>query len=178
MKKFIFTVAFGAMVCASAASDASAVGIGGSGKVNFSGSIVDAPCSMDPNTADQTVELGATSNLHLSNGSTSTPKPFKILLEGCSGETLGSVTTTFKGLQADEDTTLLRLIGSASGAAIAINDYKGRQIKMGEASPAYNLATGNNELDFSANLKGFGSEEKPVVPGEFTAIANFTLDYN
>ncbi|WP_279044370.1 fimbrial protein [Cedecea davisae] len=149
MKKFIFTVALGTMICAGAA-----------------------------NAADQTVELGVTSNLHLSNGSSSTPEPFKILLEGCSGETPGSVTTTFKGLQADEDTALLRLIGSASGAAIAINDYKDQQIKMGEASPAYNLATGNNELDFSANLKGFGSEEKPAVPGKFTAIANFTLDYN
>ncbi|MBU4684083.1 type 1 fimbrial protein [Cedecea davisae] len=175
MKRVIFSVVLSAIACTSAAN---AAGIGGSGKVNFSGSIVDAPCSMDPNTADQTVELGATSNLHLSNGSTSTPKPFKILLEGCSGETLGTVMTTFKGLQADEDDTLLRLSGSASGAAISINDDKGVQIKMGEASPAYNLVAGNNELNFSANLKGFGTEEKPVVSGDFTATADFTLEYN
>lgn len=83
MKRFIFSVSLSVTLCSSVAN---AAGIGGSGKINISGSIVDAPCSMDPNIADQTLELGATSNLHLSNGSTSTPKPFKILLEGCSGE--------------------------------------------------------------------------------------------
>lgn len=37
----------------------------GHGKVTFSGSIIDAPCSIAPESLDQTVELGAISNVAL-----------------------------------------------------------------------------------------------------------------
>ena len=53
----------------------------GHGKVTFSGSIIDAPCSIAPESLDQTVELGAISNVALKSGGKSTPRNFQIKLE-------------------------------------------------------------------------------------------------
>lgn len=45
----------------------------GHGKVTFTGSIIDAPCSISPDSIDQTVSLGQISNAALANSGTSTP---------------------------------------------------------------------------------------------------------
>lgn len=51
-------MAFGATSFAHAADQ-------GHGKVNFIGSIIDAPCSIAPESLDQTVDLGQVSNVAL-----------------------------------------------------------------------------------------------------------------
>ncbi|WP_455817197.1 fimbrial protein [Pseudomonas cerasi] len=56
----------------------------GHGKITFTGSIIDAPCSISPESIDQTVELGQISNIALKDGGKSTPKFFSIKLENCS----------------------------------------------------------------------------------------------
>ena len=55
----------------------------GHGKVNFKGSIIDAPCSISPDSIDQTVELGQISNMALVDGGKSSPRSFDIALENC-----------------------------------------------------------------------------------------------
>ncbi len=55
----------------------------GQGKITFTGSIVDAPCSITAGSADQTIPLGAISNIALAaNGGTgvSAAQPFSIEL--------------------------------------------------------------------------------------------------
>ncbi|MBU5899673.1 fimbrial protein, partial [Vibrio cholerae O1] len=69
----------------------------GHGKVNFIGSIIDAPCSIAPESIDQTVDLGQVSNVALKNGGSSNPRSFDIKLEQCDTTTLKSVSTTFTG---------------------------------------------------------------------------------
>lgn len=51
----------------------------GHGKVKFTGSIIDAPCSINPESVDQTVDLGQISNVALQNGGKSTPRPFSLI---------------------------------------------------------------------------------------------------
>ncbi|MDI7374327.1 type 1 fimbrial protein, partial [Cronobacter sakazakii] len=46
----------------------------------------------------------------------------------------------------------------------------------GEASAAHQLQEGNNTLLFSAYLQGDGASAT-IVPGDFTAVADFTLAY-
>lgn len=69
----------------------------GHGKVTFTGSIIDAPCSISPETVDQTVDMGQVSNVALKNGGKSAPRQFDIKLEQCDNSTLKTVTTTFEG---------------------------------------------------------------------------------
>ncbi|ATM76053.1 MULTISPECIES: fimbrial protein [Serratia] len=161
------------------AADPTPVKDQGHGTVTFTGSIIDAPCSIDPDTIDQTVKLGQISNVALAengNKGTSTPKNFEIRLEKCNiGDKGKSVTATFTGAPGGTD-GLLGMTGSAKGASIAMVDGSGKIIKLNEAITAQALQNGNNTLLFSAYLQGDGASAS-IVPGDFKSTANFTLDY-
>lgn len=150
----------------------------GHGKVTFTGSIIDAPCSINPDSIDQTVNLGQVSNVALkasSNSGTSVPRNFEIKLENCDVATLKTVKTTFTGADGVIDGSL-GITGTAKGASIILTNGDGDQIKLGEASAARTLQNGNNTLLFSAYLQGDGAEAV-ITPGDFTAVADFTLAY-
>ncbi|MHA6312521.1 MULTISPECIES: fimbrial protein [Pantoea] len=154
----------------------------GHGTVQFKGEIIDAPCSITADTVEQTVDLGQVSSSVLAKGGKSSPKAFNIKLEDCTITTQKTVTATFTGKGATFDTTssLLALAGSAAGAGIAITDDNSSVIKLGTASTPYNLTTGTTEaeLRYSAYLQGAADNTAtPIVPGEFTSVANFTLAY-
>ncbi|MCE1709028.1 type 1 fimbrial protein [Enterobacter hormaechei] len=145
----------------------------GSGTVKFTGSIIDAPCSIKNTNVE--VDMGAVSNVVLKDGGRSASKPFKIELVGCTFDTQKSVKTTFTGPEAAEK-GLLAIEGTAQGAAIAITNHGNKVIPLGEASDNMSLHLGNNDLNFAAHLKGLNSQDG-VKPGDFTAIANFVLNY-
>lgn len=148
----------------------------GHGTVTFTGSIIDAPCSITPESSDQTVDLGQVSNLALKDGGRSIPQVFSIKLEQCDTTTSKTVTTTFSGTASAANPDLLGLTGSAKGASIGISTTTGTPIKLGKASPAQALLNGSNNLDFAAYLQGDGASAT-IVPGEFKSVANFALDY-
>jgi type 1 fimbria pilin len=149
----------------------------GHGTVTFTGSIIDAPCSIDPNTVDQTVDLGAVSNVALLDGGTSSPKPFEIRLEKCSLTTAQTVTTTFDGAPGKDG--LLGITGDAQGASIAIIDGSNAPIALGKPSTGQLISAGATEasLGFTAYLKGDGGDATTIIPGKFQSVANFILDY-
>ena len=150
----------------------------GHGKVTFSGSIIDAPCSIAPDSLDQTVELGAISNVALKNGGGSNPRPFSIKLENCElSDNKKSVALTFSGAKSEANDKLLGITGSAKGAGIAITDGAGANIELGTASKAQALQNGANTLTFSAYLQGASASTAEITPGEFQSVADFTLAY-
>lgn len=164
----IAAVTFGATSLAQADS--------GSGKVSFSGSIIDAPCSIAPESLDQTVELGAISNSALRSSGKSTPRTFQIKLEQCDNTTLKSVRTTFGGAAIpNTNNNLLAITGTASGAGVGIS-YAGQPVTLGQATVAQTINANDNTLKFSAYLQGVNASTA-VVPGDFMAVADFTLAY-
>lgn len=150
----------------------------GHGKIYFTGSIIDTPCSISPESDDQTVDLGQVSNAALeanSNSGTSVPRNFEIKLENCTLGTIKSVTTTFTG-SAGVVADSLGITGTAKGASIVLTDGDSKQIKLDTATDAHMLQEGDNTLLFSAYLQGNGASAT-IVPGDFTAVADFTLAY-
>lgn len=153
----------------------------GHGKVTFTGSIIDAPCSIKPESIDQTVELGQVSNVALKDGGTSTPRQFSIDLENCvfeGKEAKNKVTVTFTGMESATTDGLLGITGTAKGASIAITDASGQVVKLGEPTKAQELQNGNNSLSFAAYLQGDLASTAVIVPGDFQSVADFTLAYN
>ena len=151
----------------------------GNGTVTFTGSIVDAPCSIKSGEDGdaQTVKLGQVSAAALKNQGMSTSVPFKITLENCTLDTEGDqVQVTFTGTPDGNDDTMLGLNGQASGAGIVISDQSGNALDLGDASELTNLQDGHNDLMFHAYLKGDGASTT-IIPGEFTSVANFSLAY-
>ncbi|MEX9843877.1 fimbrial protein [Providencia rettgeri] len=177
MKKIILaTLVSGVMSTSALAVDA------GSGKVTFSGSIIEAPCSIAPGEENQEIPLGQVSNITLDNGGESSAQPFHIKLEGCNLKDNNQVSVTFKGTEAGKDTGFLQITGDATGAAVKIMNASGSQIKVNSAD-SQNYVEGNNTLKFQASLIGLelrDSEDKliPVRPGKFQAVTNFELAYN
>ncbi|MBV4413719.1 type 1 fimbrial protein [Enterobacteriaceae bacterium YMB-R22] len=155
----------------------------GSGTVTFTGSIIDAPCSINPDSTEQQVKLGKISSVALQNSGKSTPKNFEIHLENCSLSTQKTVTTTFTGPAGANG--LLGITGSAKGASIALLDASNNPIELGKPTTPQALQVNENTLLFSAYLQGDGStgngEDGPtpveIVPGSFESIANFILTY-
>ncbi|WP_029569766.1 fimbrial protein [Pantoea ananatis] len=159
----------------------------GQGKITFTGSIIDAACSISPETSDQEVSLGQIAASQLADNGTSKPVNFEIDLQHCtmnttkdsdSGEvtqTAPAVTVTFGGSPAVAgDNTWFGITGTASGAGVVITDASSNKIPVGGSTTARDLIEGDNTLGFSAYLQGLGDE---VTTGEFTSIADFTLAY-
>ncbi|AVZ00434.1 fimbria A protein (plasmid) [Lelliottia sp. WB101] len=163
---------------------ANAAADGGSGRVDFRGSIIDAACSIDPDSSVIDVNLGQVASKQLAGQGSSTPVNFEINLKNCELDTSAgdgtraannTVSVTFGGSLADGDNTLLGITGDASGAGVAMTDASGKRITLGEATPARALIEGDNTLGFSAFLVGL--KDQTPETGNFAATADFTLAY-
>lgn len=156
----------------------------GSGQITFTGSIIDAPCSINPDASNQEVDLGQIAASQLDKSGVSTPRNFSLVLENCSlasdeeesrATAASSVTVKFGGSRAVEDKdTWFGITGSADGAGVVITDGSGTIIPVGGSSAARDLIEGTNTLAFSAYLQGLGSK---VQTGNFYSVADFTLTY-
>lgn len=162
------------MAMGMAAGVANASTPGGTGSVNFKGQIVDAPCSIKPDSTNQDVEMGAVTVKTLEAGR-SASQPFDLNLESCdaSGAKVG---ITFDGVRAENgNDSLLMLTGSAKGAGLGIVDKNGSDLTLGTQADLGTLVAGDNKLSFTAYLEKVGAS---IVPGSFTSVANFTMMYN
>ncbi len=149
----------------------------GHGTVSFTGAVIDAPCSIAPDSIDQVVELGQISNVALqADGGTGISKPqnFEIHLEGCTLTTANTVTTTFTGAAGKGNR--LGVTGDAKGASIVLADGAGNPIELGKPVAAQQLQDGNNALLFSAYMQGDGMADE-IVPGDFKGVVDFSLAY-
>lgn len=172
MNKIIKTSAIAVMTCM--ASMVCIAADEGSGLIRFNGSIIEAACSVNPESSQQEIELGQISTGSLADNGISNPRNFLIKLENCSLSAADSVTVTFGGAAADDTNKLLGITGSASGAGIALVDGAGKQITLGVPTDARELLEGNNTLNFSTYLQGLGSV---ITTGDFTSVADFKLTY-
>lgn len=152
----------------------------GHGKVTFKGAIIEAPCSIAPESIDQTIELGQISNMDLADGGKSSPKAFEIALQNCNVSSLTKgVQLTFTGASAafDEDNKTLGIVGTGSGAGVQITSGNGEVVTINTATPFQQIQDGSNTLQFSAYLKGNGGDVSTITAGEFSSVADFTLSY-
>lgn len=177
MKKILLALAVSSVVAMTAQADNQ-----GSGKVNFKGEIIDAACSIDANSLKQTVELGSVAKVALYKGGKSTPVDFAIQLRNCDITSSSATTVTFKGIAGDSAEGLdnaFAVSGPATGAlGVVVTDAGGKVIAPGLTSSAFTLNNGDNELNFKAYMQGATTASSVgVVPGAFTATADFVMAY-
>lgn len=149
----------------------------GHGVVNFTGAIIDAPCSIAPESMDQTVNMGLISDVLLEKQGETPVRPFSIQLESCSTETVKAATITFSGNTDGIDKKHLALSGKGKGAAIALVNQDESEIELGTKTKAIALVEGDNKLQFGAKLVSNLKDGESATPGEFKATANFIISY-
>ncbi|MDX7986990.1 type 1 fimbrial protein [Xenorhabdus sp. 12] len=146
------------------------------GKINFTGTVVEAPCSISPESIDQTINFGVLSNALLNKGG-ETSRPFKIVLTECDTDTAKKATITFSGVNYGD--TEIAMSGDAENIAVRLAGLDGK-ITLGKPSKVFNLSQSTNELNFMAFAKKSelaGKEGKNVVPGRFEGLTTFTMQY-
>ncbi|MFK3661112.1 fimbrial protein [Scandinavium sp. NPDC088450] len=176
MKKNLIAVAFAATAALSMSNAMAAAGT-----VNFTGEILDAACSVDVASQDQTVDLGKYNKSEFSAvGSKTAATQFNIVLKDCP-ETVTSAKVRFDGTPDATDSSLLAIDSSVADAAtgVAINLMTGDKSDLplhGENDYSYTLSsTADNTLPFYAQYK---STAATVTAGPANSVANFSVVYN
>ncbi|OXX55557.1 fimbrial protein [Vibrio sp. V12_P9A6T4] len=150
----------------------------GHGVINFVGAIIDAPCSIAPESVDQSIQMGMISNVLLEKQGETPIRPIHIHLESCSTETAKQASLKFTGITDDASKKNLAILGSAKGAAISlINLQDGSEIELGTNTKGIELLEGDNVLNFAAKLVSTLKAGEKATPGQFTATANFAMSY-
>ncbi|MED8731090.1 fimbrial protein [Escherichia marmotae] len=167
----IKTVMAGAVAMALVSFGANAANQG-QGIVNFKGTVIDAPCGIAPESADQSIDFGQISKSHLNNKGISVKKPLNIKLVNC--EPNKSVKVTFTGATLSGDNTALGTAGD-TGTAVVISGQDGKLVSFGTEGAAQSLKEGDNTLHYSSWVKA--ASEGSAKEGDFTAVANFNLAY-
>lgn len=174
--KMIKTVMAGAVAMALVSFGANAAGNNanqGQGIVNFKGTVIDAPCGIAPESADQSVDFGQISKSHLNADGISVKKDLNIKLVNC--EPNKSVEVTFTGATITGANTELGTAGD-TGTAVVISGQDGKLVEFGAKGAAQSLKEGDNTLHYSSWVKK--ATNGTVKEGDFTAVANFNLTYN
>lgn len=171
--KMIKTVMAGAiamsLVSFGAAADA------GQGVINFKGKVIDAPCSIDAESADQSIDFGQISKATLNASGISPQKPVTIKLVNCEANA-GTVKAAFSGMTISGANSELRTTGG-TGVAVVMSAADGSMVTFdGQPGAGLSLLEGNNTLQYSAWVKK-ATNESAVNEGEFTAVTNFALSY-
>lgn len=144
-----------------------------SGKITFSGEVVDTPCNLAPGQdgTDVKVDFGQLSMSQLNKG-VKTTEPFSLQLENCDLTGITGTSITFNSMDVDTTTqTLLKARGSAVGLGIGIDGYT-----FGTAKNLNGLISGNNELRFTAVAQKL-ADATPVTAGSFDATTSFVITY-
>lgn len=152
----------------------------GDNNLNFDGTLVADPCTLDPSTTDIELDFGTVIDKYLYLNTRTHSQPFVIRLLDCD-LTLGKmVNFTFSGTPDKELNDLLALSrGPASGVAIGIELPDGKLLPLNKPTPGFELMTGTTELIFKGFVQGEPTalQNHSIVRGEFTAVTTFTLDY-
>lgn len=173
--KMIKTVMAGAVAMALVSFGANAANQG-SGTVNFKGEIIDTPCGIAPESADQSIDFGQISKAHLNAKGTSVKKDVDIKLVNCElGGAQKTVQVTFNGQTVDAGKTMLG--ASTTGAGIMMAGQDGKPVVFGTATAAVPVANGNNTLHYQAWVTAADANAPAVTEGAFSAVTNFTLAY-
>ncbi|EIN5101237.1 type 1 fimbrial protein [Escherichia coli] len=157
----------------------------GQGVVNFKGTVIDAPCGIAPESADQTIDFGQISKSHLKNNGISVKKDLDIKLVNCDftdPAAKKTVSVTFSGTPVgtpvNGHTDELGTAGD-TGTAVVVSASNGSMVKFDGKTPsnATQLQGGDNTLKYMTWVKKSSAAGTEVKEGNFTAVANFNLSY-
>ncbi|HIB1617190.1 TPA: fimbrial protein [Salmonella enterica subsp. enterica serovar Muenchen] len=173
----IKTVMAGAVAMALVSFGANAANHG-QGVVNFKGSVIDSPCGIAPESADQSIDFGQISKAHLEASGISVKKNLDIKLVNCDAtalKTTGSVKVAFTGTTFGAQNNELGTAGD-TGTAVVVSEASGKLVSFdGNAGSATKLQVDDNTLRYSTWVKK--ATGGTLKEGDFTAVANFNLTY-
>lgn len=152
------------------------------GTINFTGTILDAACTVDPGSASQTVNIGTVNKTAFkAAGDTASNQAFKITIGECD-PAITRAAVRFDGPTAAGDNRLLALSTgtTATGVGVAIFESDSATlVPMGTKSVGLAAPADGESADLNFVAK-YMSTTAPagINGGAGAAVATFTMDYN
>ena len=150
------------------------------GDIVMQGELIEATCSIDPESRDLWVNFGEVSARDITpKDNLFVSKQFQIKLIGCTlplNNDKGSASRAqiaIMGTSVDSD-TLLQVNGESEGFGIQLKDSHGEILRLNTIMPDYTLLEGRDRLDFTATLIAY---QKNIKAGEFLGTLRFRMDY-
>lgn len=151
------------------------------GTVNFTGTLIAAPCNITAGTKDIQIDFG---DISMGHESMDQIKSAKISLENCNfadysklPKQVSRAVVEFKGTSDQDKPELLAVRGAASGIGIRLLDSlkNDLDIRTGVIAAAVNSATTNNiDINFNIKIELTGKE---LTYGNFTSTATYEIAY-
>lgn len=153
-----------------------ASGLGGWGRVNMQGSIIDTACAIAVDSREQSIDMGIIPVADIIRDGNGRSKPFSIDLVNCVLDRPGK--EDWKQFQVifdgDADGDLFGVHGGASGVGLQITDGLGNIASPGKALPVVDIAPGSMQLNYSLKLV---ANNHAVKSGDYFSSIRFKLDY-
>ncbi|HGN0048318.1 TPA: fimbrial protein [Proteus mirabilis] len=157
----------------------------GDGTITFTGKVIDAPCGIATESANQAIDFGQISKSLLEKDGISQVKQIPIKLVNCDLTKAGSdtgaagsykgVKVTFNGNTITGATEELATTGNTGTAIVISGTTTGSMVKFNEAGELQALGNNDNTLMYTAWAKK--ATNGTIAEGEFNATTNFTLAY-
>ena len=152
------------------------------GEVLFTGTIVETPCIIENNGAEQEVKLGQFRKDSFSGkDTTSSPVGFDIKLLGCAVDVYKTAAITFDGGRISGSDDILAPVSGQAGDEVAkgvgiqiLQNNKVVPVNGVDTTDFINLDEGNNSFRFQARYIALGDE---VSAGTANASAQFAITY-
>jgi type 1 fimbria pilin len=150
--------------------------------LNFSGTLVQEPCTLAPEDTNITVDFGTIINKNLYTDKRSIPHLFTLHLVDCDTSLGNQVRVMFTGTEDSAQSGLLALDGTstASGVALGIEDLHGTLLPVNQLSSSFPLQEGSSEIHLAAFVQASDTAiaNKAIVSGDFSASATFEFSYD
>lgn len=160
---------------------------GGSGKITFTGTIINAPCAIEPDDIDKQVALGEVPASYINTNGHSDAVDSSLHLTNCdlpnsdngSGVPISKVDVTFSSDSVTtEDSSLLSntFASGAQNVGVRLLDKSSANITLGTATPIELISNSATQtLPFMAYMQKVGTTD--VTVGAVAATATYKLTY-
>lgn len=152
------------------------------GNMFIHGELVEEPCALNMDSANQTVSLGTIFDKSLYYHERSQTFSFSIVLENCDISINDTVNIAFTGNADLILPNLFAINGTAKGIAVGLEMIGDKQIQPIQANTSihrYQLSNGKNILSFNAYVQAQDRnlEKHTIVEGNFSTVVNIMLSY-
>lgn len=150
----------------------------GHGDVALQGSILNAACTIDINSRDQSIDMGIIPVGEIVRNGRSVAKPFSIRLTNCVLHRTDSALPNWQYFEVtfdgNRDGELIGVDGEAEGIALQVSDELGNIAQPGVPLPSVMLTSSEKTLNYSLYLV---PNYQKFKSGKYRTTVRFKMDY-
>lgn len=155
-----------------------------SNTIEYSGSLIALPCTVNPDSENGNVYFGENVNakdLYTGQRGAYSDREFSFYLDDCDTSLGNIISAKFTGNATPDGMLKIDAASEASGVLIGLETMSGKPLPINDArvEPVYPIKDGDLVIPIRAYLKADPNtlKDKTINPGWFTATLTYTLVY-